>query len=76
MEMFSKCKELVVTMLLLSLPLCFALAFSEDEEDVLYMSYSMISAGNSWNEGVFSNWQPSSVSWQFSHCSQVIRVDH
>lgn len=34
--MFSKCKELVVTMLLLSLPLCFALAFSEDEGDVFF----------------------------------------
>lgn len=44
-EMFSKCKELVVTMLLLSLPLCFALASSEDEGDVFYLSYSMISAG-------------------------------
>lgn len=75
-EMFSKCKELVVTMLLLSLPLCFALASSEDEEDVFFMSYSMISAGNSWTEGVFSNWQPSSVWLQFSHRSQVFAVDH
>lgn len=35
-ELFSKCKELLVTMLLPSLPLCF-LWLSEDEEDVFCM---------------------------------------